>query len=201
MSGTSSASNNSSVTYSTAISLIAFGIVSAITTQLERRKQRQKKSQAPEGHFQVLLQSPPPSASRHLPESIVAYLHKHGGKQWQTSYSVNTEEFVRACPKVELHVHLDGSLDPDFLWHCLRQYDEQDHNVWISCLPVSTTLPWDPQHPLPVQYVHGTLWCTTTHTGTKYSVCSFSILCVACWLDSIAHVILSLFLQWVYLRV
>jgi adenosine deaminase len=55
------------------------------------------------------------------------------------SYSEDEELFIQGFPKVELHVHLDGSFDPDFLWAYLQK--DQD---MLACLPVATELPWDP---------------------------------------------------------
>ena len=146
---TRNSSDGGSLTTDVVVSLAAFGLVSMIMTQLERRKQQQQHQQQ-QGKQSVRSRPLPPPRS---PENLVGYLHQHGGKRWQ-QYTLDTELFVRNCPKVELHVHLDGSLDPDFLWHCLKQYDDSPNsNEWISCLPVSTTLPWDAQNPLPVRYV------------------------------------------------
>ena len=126
-----------------AIGLATFGIVTAIVTTLERQRQQERRSSLKAIAHQ-------PKYSSHPPERIVQYLHEHAGKRW-SHYSKKEEIFVRECPKVELHVHLDGSLDPDFLWHCLQAYEQQGEESWISCLPVSTTLPWDAQRPLPVR--------------------------------------------------
>ena len=122
-----------------AIGLATFGIVTAVVTTLERQRRR---AQAPPIHPQSYPYQPP--------ERIVRYLKDHAGKKW-ANFSTQHEQFVRECPKVELHVHLDGSLDPDFLWHCLQAYEQRGQDSWISCLPVSTTLPWDAQRPLPVR--------------------------------------------------
>ena len=59
------------------------------------------------------------------------------------------EEFVQAVPKIELHVHLDGSFDPYQLWKYLSKHPEL-----IYCFPVEKELPWardDP--PAPLRYV------------------------------------------------
>jgi adenosine deaminase len=76
-----------------------------------------------------------------LPKSkrFVRYLSERPG--WQ-SYDESDEEFIRECPKVELHVHLDGSFDPDFLWKYLNENPDK-----IYCLPVTADLPWEPDHP------------------------------------------------------
>jgi hypothetical protein len=62
------------------------------------------------------------------------------------SYSDDEELFVREFPKIELHVHLDGSFDPDFLWRYMEQHPEI-----LSCLPVETKVPWDPSTKLEVR--------------------------------------------------
>jgi len=56
----------------------------------------------------------------------------------EENYSSVFEEFVKNLPKVELHVHLDGSFDPYFLYDYLLLNDAN-----LECLPVNTTLPWD----------------------------------------------------------
>lgn len=56
------------------------------------------------------------------------------------------EEFLEELPKVELHVHFDGSLDPFLLYDYLIKNDPQFH-----CLPANTTLPWDGNENLPVR--------------------------------------------------
>lgn len=76
---------------------------------------------------------------------LVRYLSDHGTRAWN-SYNNDLELFVQAIPKIELHVHLDGSVDPDFLW----SYISKNAHV-IQCLPVSANLPWDPPNQLPVQ--------------------------------------------------
>ena len=116
------------------LSLAAFGLVSYAVTSWERRRITKEKH--------------PPRITAHQqpflpPQNLVQYLHKH--KKWR-HYNEDHEHFVRECPKVELHVHLDGALDPDFLWHCMEQYSDL-----IMCLPVSTNLPWDTKRPLPVR--------------------------------------------------
>jgi len=51
-------------------------------------------------------------------------------------YSEVLEEFLHSLPKVELHVHLDGSFEHDIIYqHLLKK--------GLMCLPVHTTLPWD----------------------------------------------------------
>lgn len=62
------------------------------------------------------------------------------------SYNNDQELFVREFPKIELHVHLDGSFDPDFLWRYMKDNPES-----LCCLPVTTDLPWDPGNTLAVR--------------------------------------------------
>lgn len=51
-------------------------------------------------------------------------------------YDEELEEFLYSLPKVELHVHLDGSFEHDILYQ---------HLLWkgLRCLPTHSTLPWD----------------------------------------------------------
>eukprot|EP01083_Nonionella_stella_P187117 686842_1 len=64
--------------------------------------------------------SPSPSLSRSLSTSYhpenVQLNHK-----WDNRYDLSMEEFLRYMPKVELHVHLDGAMDPLFLWDYLKR--------------------------------------------------------------------------------
>lgn len=64
---------------------------------------------------------------------------------WAT-YGEDDELFIQGFPKVELHVHLDGSFDPDFLW----DYLQTDSDLF-QCLPVETDLPWEPGKVLKVR--------------------------------------------------
>ena len=81
---------------------------------------------------------------------LVRYLSsQHSGDTpgWWSDYSDDDEFFVQDLPKIELHVHLDGTFDPQFLWRYM-----QEHPDSIYCLPVSTTPPWQPeQPPLPIR--------------------------------------------------
>lgn len=47
------------------------------------------------------------------------------------------EQFVQTVPKIELHVHLDGSFDPQQLWKHLQQNPHL-----LKCFPISKKLPW-----------------------------------------------------------
>ena len=59
-------------------------------------------------------------------------------KGWE-KYDEDLERFVRECPKVELHVHLDGSFDSDFLWNAIQKKPEL-----INRFPASVNPPWEP---------------------------------------------------------
>jgi adenosine deaminase len=61
---------------------------------------------------------------------LVRYLSEiHSSEDWST-YSETDEVFVRQLPKIELHVHLDGSFDPDYIWkNCIVVEDKQDCDV------------------------------------------------------------------------
>lgn len=74
---------------------------------------------------------------------LVRYLSDRPG--WR-SYNENDEEFIRECPKVELHVHLDGSFDPDFLWKYLNDNPDK-----LYCLPTKVDLPWEPDQNLEIR--------------------------------------------------
>jgi hypothetical protein len=125
------------------ISFAAFGVVSLAALLWERRNSSRGYSQKKEEH--VKIEPTTIIHPFHPPSKLVGYLKEKGGKKWK-HYNEDLEHFVREVPKVELHVHFDGSLDPDFLWHCMKHYDDL-----IMCLPVSSALPWDPKRPLPVR--------------------------------------------------
>jgi len=52
-------------------------------------------------------------------------------------YTTELEKLVRWMPKVELHVHFDGSWDPTMIYNHLLE------NGNFNLLPVSSILPWD----------------------------------------------------------
>jgi Adenosine deaminase len=67
---------------------------------------------------------------------------------WQ-SYNDSQEHFIQQMPKIELHVHLDGSFDPDFLWQYMQ--DNNPSSI-LECLPCQAVLPWDEENKtLPVR--------------------------------------------------
>lgn len=74
---------------------------------------------------------------------LVRYLSEQ--PDWE-SYNDDQELFIQEFPKIELHVHLDGSFDPDFLWQFMKENSDS-----VYCLPVQTSLPWDPSRKLPVR--------------------------------------------------
>ncbi len=61
---------------------------------------------------------------------------------------VELERFVQSVPKIELHVHLDGSFDPHQLWLHLMKTPELIH-----CFPVEKQMPWAKpgEGPLPLR--------------------------------------------------
>jgi len=75
---------------------------------------------------------------------LVRYLSEQHSS-W-SDYGDDDEGFIRDLPKIELHVHLDGSFDGHFLWNYMKEHPES-----LYCLPVTTTPPWDPAKPLPVR--------------------------------------------------
>lgn len=66
--------------------------------------------------------------------------------QWK-DYTEDLELFVQQFPKIELHVHLDGSFDPHVLWNHLQETKPES----LEKLPSATPLPWKNNEPLPVQ--------------------------------------------------
>ena len=78
---------------------------------------------------------------------LVRYLSddSNHSRAWE-SYHDEDELFVQGFPKIELHVHLDGTFDPDFLFRYM-----QEHPDSIYCLPVASDLPWEPGRKLPVR--------------------------------------------------
>lgn len=63
--------------------------------------------------------------------SIVPLLASRG------NYNDETEHYIKNMPKVELHVHLDGSFSQEILYRHLQQ------NANYDCFPSNTILPWD----------------------------------------------------------
>ena len=61
---------------------------------------------------------------------------------------VELEQFVQSVPKIELHVHLDGSFEPAQMWSHLLE----DPKL-LQCFPVEKKLPWAKRSepPLPLR--------------------------------------------------
>jgi adenosine deaminase len=75
---------------------------------------------------------------------LVRYLSEHS--DW-SEYCDDDEFFIQDSPKVELHVHLDGTFDPHFLWKYMKE-----HPHTLYCLPVGTSPPWlDPPRELKIR--------------------------------------------------
>lgn len=87
--------------------------------------------------------------------TIVQLSHK-----W--TYNLSMEQFLRRLPKVELHVHLDGSFDPSILLSHLKQTGQYD------CLPTEAYCPWD-QSTLAVR--SSVLACKTEHEFRSLCTC------------------------------
>src|SRR3569623_454394 len=83
-------------------SIVAFGASVLITTGWSRyvRSQEIRKEE-------------------HKSVRLVRYLSDQG-HEWH-SYTNDQELFVQEFPKIELHVHLDGAVDPDFLWSYMKR--------------------------------------------------------------------------------
>ena len=77
------------------------------------------------------------------------------------------ESFVRNVPKIELHVHLDGSFDPQELWKHLKN----NPNL-IHCIPVEKNLPWDNQpNNTPVKIREFVSACSTSLDYARLCTC------------------------------
>ena len=74
-------------------------------------------------------------------------------------YSHHLEKFVRWMPKVELHVHFDGSWDPTMIYQ---------HFCSSRLLLRESILPWDPTRPYPVRQL--VEQCTTA--AEFHSLCT-----------------------------
>lgn len=77
------------------------------------------------------------------PTKLVRYLSEL--PKWK-HYDDDDELFIQLLPKVELHIHLDGSFDPDFLWEYMKSHPES-----LQCFPAETKVPWQPEKPLRVK--------------------------------------------------
>jgi adenosine deaminase len=94
--------------------------------------------------------SPSSSGVKRKSMGLVRYLTDYAESTQQISkwdsYTDDEEIFIQEFPKIELHVHLDGSFDPDFLFKYLKEHPDS-----IYCLPVETSLPWEPGRKLAVR--------------------------------------------------
>lgn len=70
--------------------------------------------------------------------------HLSSSSKWP-QFDDDLESFIRDLPKLELHIHLDGSFDPNLLWNFLQSDTSE------QCFPVSFTPPWQPDTPLPIR--------------------------------------------------
>jgi hypothetical protein len=71
---------------------------------------------------------------------------------------------------VELHVHLDGSFDPDVLW----KYISSENPDVISCLPTESPLPWNadlPDQPQTLNVKHLISSCTSRRDFHQLCTC------------------------------
>ena len=77
------------------------------------------------------------------------------------------ELWVQNFPKIELHVHLDGSFNTTELWDHL-----QSNPHMIHCIPIEMKLPWDtnPDTP-PVKLRELVSACTTSLDYTRLCTC------------------------------
>lgn len=82
------------------------------------------------------------SSSKREPR-LVRFLSEN--PNWK-EYVDDDEIFIQELPKVELHVHLDGSFDPLKLWDYMK-----DHPESLLCFPTETVNPWDPEKPLKIR--------------------------------------------------
>lgn len=103
-----------------------------------------------------------PEEPLELDEAEREQMHLLTSSTTKWDYSHHLEKFVRWMPKVELHVHFDGSWDPTMIYQHLR-----DHNT-IDLLPHESILPWDPTRPYPVKQLVER--CTTEQDF--HSLCS-----------------------------
>jgi len=95
-------------------------VINEADTKLGERRRSIKQSSSIEEHTSIN-----PDILEHLKQKY--------------NYTNSDESFVRSLPKVELHVHLDGAMDPVLLFDHLQQQSAD----YYTCLPVTTALPWN----------------------------------------------------------
>jgi len=111
-----------------AISCALFSVSVACLTLLKRQEKQKGKEDSQRADLSRR------SLLRHLSQN----------RKWR-DYTDDDELFVQNFPKVELHVHLDGSFDPEILYNYLHE------EASLVCLPVETPLPWQPGTTLKVR--------------------------------------------------
>ncbi|GAX24745.1 adenosine deaminase [Fistulifera solaris] len=121
----------------------------------EQPKNRSSLSQSPKENGDETAKSFVTQKS--LP--LVRYLSSNHSDEWD-SYTDDDESFIQSFPKIELHVHLDGSFDPHYLFDFLQQqiqksprYSDSVHTPSpYLCWPTEQPVPWDPANsPLPLR--------------------------------------------------
>jgi len=133
---------------------VASAIVATARQHQQRRRQRRNSGGSAKDEDQE-QRGPSPSSGEATAKAgrrtsskatrLVRYLSENHSESWR-SYSNDEELFVQEFPKIELHVHFDGTFDPDFLWRYM-----QEHPDSLYCLPVKADLPWEPSKSLPVR--------------------------------------------------
>lgn len=114
-------------------SLVAFVATAVISVANKRRRSRRLTGASDANNGDVDDNN---QKEEHKSARLVRYLSED--HDWH-SYSNDQELFVQEFPKVELHVHLDGTFDPDFLWRYMNDNPES-----LLCLPTGVDLPWEP---------------------------------------------------------
>lgn len=133
MNGINNASGN---TFSDSLALLLFGGSAILLLRHRRRLQTIRQDDRSEDETM--------STSRKSLR-LVRYLSGEHKGPWE-AYDDDDEIFIQTLPKVELHVHLDGSFDPDFLFNYMKTNPKS-----IYQLPVESDLPWEPGTKLPIR--------------------------------------------------
>jgi len=125
------------------VSAATFSATVLLTTVWKKRRSRTITTSTTASATSILTSNKNKISSRRN-FRLVRYLSEQHSS-W-SDYGDDDEGFIRDLPKIELHVHLDGSFDGHFLWNYMKEHPES-----LYCLPVTTTPPWDPAKPLPVR--------------------------------------------------
>jgi len=81
--------------------------------------------------------------------------------------NTESELFLRSVPKVELHVHFDGSFSPKELWDHLQR-----NPGLIQCIPIEQKLPWETNpNALPFKLRELVSSCKTDLDYTRLCTC------------------------------